>query len=84
MSPPCDHDFGTDLFCMTFRLMIMQHHFEFGHKRMSGSKAIVRTELGHTKGPDPLSDSVARFDQLLRETSRFYVLFSLVRSTAFP
>ena len=72
MSPHCDldlEDLQANLYCMIVRLVITQHHFKFGHKRLSDAGDIVRTEFEHTKGPDTLSDSVRRFDQLLQETS---------------
>ena len=54
---------------MVLRLVNMHHHSKFGHKRLSDSEAIVRTEPEHTKGPAPLSDTGQRSDQLLKETS---------------
>ena len=47
------------------------------------------SDLKSSEGPDPLSDSVLRSDQLPRETSGatleiVYLLVLLARSTGFP
>ena len=45
-------------FRMTPRLVIIHHHTGFGHKRLSGSRDIVRTKSGHTeRRRDTYSDS---------------------------